>query len=68
MTSDILESGRFAELDEDQSGDLTLNEVFNYLINHPMPGQTNVWETTVQLFTKADKDGSGSVRIFASKS
>ena len=52
---------RFRELDEDGSGTLTLNEVFQYLLKNPIPGSKSVWETTVLLFSRADRDGSGTI-------
>jgi hypothetical protein len=53
----------YLELDEDGSGDISLEEVMRYIQKHPLPGQTDSWEVATLLFNKADKDGSGKIDV-----
>ena len=54
---------RFFELDMDGSGDISLEEVMQYLQKHPLPGQTSAWESAVMLFQRADRDQSGEIDV-----
>jgi hypothetical protein len=54
---------RFHELDKDGSGDISLEEVMVYLQKHPLPGQSQAWESALMLFQRADKDHSGSIDV-----
>ncbi|EKX48335.1 hypothetical protein GUITHDRAFT_105942 [Guillardia theta CCMP2712] len=52
---------RFKDIDEDNSGEISLDEVVSYLLRNPLPGQGDVWKTANFLFKRADKDESGSI-------